>query len=148
MATLTATTAAVVALLTPLAPATFARVYHGPQEQLNEFPCCEVIFGPATIARNQQQRFLERQSARTGVVRIYARRNADLPAEFAMLEPLVDAVELAFGAAPDLGIGVDRFDATGNGAPAMDQFGDTKVVFVDVSWQAIDAEAGAYVQDW
>jgi hypothetical protein len=149
MSTLVGTVADVVTALELLVTdETFRRVHHGPQEQLTEFPCAEVIFGAGTVTRNQQQGFLERQHTRTGVVRCYAKRNSDLPAEFARLEPLVDAVEALFGALPRLTGAYDRFDATGSSAPAMETIGQSPVVWVDVSWSAIDAEAGAYVQDW
>lgn len=150
MAGIVATTAAVVEVLqTLLTPngGPFLRVHHGPQEQLNEFPCCEVIFGRGTVTRNQPQQ-LERQRTPTGVVRIYERRNSDLPSEFARLEPLADAVVDLFGTMPHLTGDFDRFDATGWGDPFQPEYGKAPMVAVDVSWAATDADAGDYVQDW
>lgn len=148
MSTLVGTLSAVTALLSSLAPGTFAAVHNGQQERLDAFPCAEVMFGPATKARRQPDGFLERQTARTGIVRISVERVADLPVESALLPPLIDVVDAAFGVAPHLDGTVDRFDMIGHGAAAVEQVGEKKTVYVDVSWQAIDAEAGAYVQDW
>jgi len=147
-ATLVSTLAAVSALLDPLVTATtLAANYNGQQERLDLFPCAETLFGAGTVTRDQQGRILERQQARTGVVRLSVQRLTDMPREYAKLAPLIDAVEAIFKANPHL-IGLDRFDANGNGIPAMDDVGEKKTVYVDVGWYAIEAEVDTIVQDW
>lgn len=147
MATLTATLAAVADLLEPLATAgTVKRVYRGEQDSINESPSLEVRMGAALIGRNPEAGILERQAQRLGSVRIWINRTDALSVESARFAPIVDAVEAAFGDAPDLSGNADRFDATGNSGVGYDD-GENKL-WVDVNWSALSIEPDTFIQDW
>lgn len=145
MTTLVATLAAVEALLTPLVPATIKQVLHGPQDEINEFPVAEVRFGPGAFLRQPEARLLERQSQRTGYVRLWVAKQQMLPDEAAKLPALVDAIDAIFKANPRLGELVDRFDATGYTGLLSDE--RQNLLFVDVNWSVTDTDEGTFVQD-
>ena len=148
MTTLAATCAAVAALLAPLVQdGTLKRVKTGIAEQTEEFPAAEVRFGLATIARDHDGTGLERTRTRSGVVRLYISRGMRLDLAVPAFMPLIDAVDRAFRAQPDLNGCADRFDMTGHGGPpALDE--EIGALFVDVGWVAQELDPDTYVQDW
>lgn len=147
MTTLTRTLARVVELLRPLVEdGTLVSVVAGPQDLRMEFPIAEVIFGVGSVGRTVEARILERTHTRTGVVRVYVARQQPMPGEYAKFAPIVDAIELAFGAEPRLGGDADRFDATGNSGLTYEE--GANLLWVDIGWAAIVAEPDTFVQDW
>ena len=140
-ATLAATLEAVTALVDTV-PAV-VRAYNGPQEQINEAPAAEVRFSGPTVTRD-----LERHRVWTGIIRLYVPRMGDLPAEYATLVGLVDAVILTMGTDPFLGARVDRFDVSGGTVPGETEVGGQTFLTADVAWSATTTEGGSLVQDW
>ena len=146
MTTLVDTLAEVVDVLTPLVPGTFAAVLDAPPRQVNQFPTAEVRLGRTTIQHDPAGQILERRNLRTGAVLMYLPNVGTLPEQYRKYAPLIDAVLEVFGEVPTLNDVTDRFAASGYSAVGFDE--SLGCFRLDVDWQAIDIEAGTYIQDW